>query len=156
MKRTVLWWFLQNGVCNGFQFFLKREERLFMLILVLPLKGLVIPFLSSATNTFPVTTSLLENITDDFSYNPWNPKHASFMYHAIEQGNSKLDTFTLTFIASTSETSKVNDPRIIDKKEVQKACLGKGHIHSPPLKQWKNGSYRYKPDLRTKASKLNY
>lgn len=138
-----------------FQFFLKQEERLFMLILVLPLKGLVIPFLPFATNTFLGMTSLLENITDDF-YNPWNPKHAGFMYHAIKQTNSKLYTFTFTFIPSTTETSKLNNPRNINKKEVQKACLGKGHTHSPSPKQSKSGSYRYKPALRTKASELNY
>lgn len=73
-------------------------------------------------------TSLLENITDDFSYNPWNPKHAGFMYHAIKQTNSKLYTFTFTFIPSTTETSKLNNPRKINENEVQKACLGKGHI----------------------------
>lgn len=132
-ENTVLWWFLQTGVCNAFfSSSFKQEERLFMLILVLPLKGLVIPFLPFATNTFPGMTSLLENITDDFSYNPWNPKHAGFMYHAVKQGNSKLDTFTLAFIPSTIENSKLNNPRIINKKEVQKACLGKGLIHCLP------------------------
>lgn len=133
-ENIVLWGFPQTGVCNGFRFFLKPEERLLVLILVFPLKGFVIPFLLFATNTFPGTTSLLENINDDFSYNCWNPKHAGFMYHAIKQENSKLDTFTLTFIPSTTETSQLNNPRIINRKEVQKACLGKGHIHSPPHK----------------------
>lgn len=45
------------------------RKRDFVLILVFPLKGFVIPFLLLATNTFPGTTSLLENINDDFSYN---------------------------------------------------------------------------------------